>query len=94
MPTTKIEPNYKISIPKEEREALGLQIGQEVDVTFRKVKLSTSYTPTARELRAIQKGREEIKKGNYYTLDEFQTWLMGNPPKKARPKKPQTRATT
>ena len=94
MSTAKIEPNYKISIPKKEREALRLEIGQDVDVTFRNVKPPITYTPTTSELRAIQKGREEIKKGNYYTLDEFRTYLVGSPHKKARPKKSQTRTKT
>jgi predicted transcriptional regulator len=29
------------------------------------------YTPTKRELRAIEKGRAEMRRGEYYTLDEF-----------------------
>ncbi len=29
------------------------------------------YTPTPRELAAIRKGREEIRRGEYLTIDEF-----------------------
>ena len=29
------------------------------------------YTPTARELREIEKGRGEMRRGEYLTLDEF-----------------------
>ena len=30
------------------------------------------------ELRAILKGREAIRRGDYYTLDEFRTFLLGD----------------
>ena len=89
MATVKIEPNYKVSIPKEARDAFDLHIGEELEVTFRR--MNKTYTPTASERRAIEKGREEIKKGNYYTLDEFRTYLAGDTHKKARTKKSQTR---
>ena len=94
MPTVKIEPNYKVSIPKEARATLRLKIGQEVEMTLRNVKPRATYTPTARERRSIEKGREDIKKGNYYTLDEFRTWLMESPHKEARSKKSQARTKT
>ena len=71
MPTVKIEPNYKVTIPKEARETLGLKIGEEVQITLRRVKSLRTYTPTARELRSIQKGRAEYAKGNYVTLDQL-----------------------
>lgn len=29
------------------------------------------YTPTRRELRKIERGREAMARGEYYTLDEF-----------------------
>ncbi|MBI3798799.1 MAG: AbrB/MazE/SpoVT family DNA-binding domain-containing protein [Deltaproteobacteria bacterium] len=102
MPSVRIEPNYKVTIPKDARASLGLKVGEEVEtltskdsITFRKAK---TYTPTPRELAAIRKGREEIKKGNFYTLDEFETWLLGSNRQKARAKKspapttPRTRA--
>src|SRR6202040_960962 len=34
-----------------------------------------TYDPTAHELREIEKGRAEMRKGGYFTLDEFKTWL-------------------
>ena len=40
------------------------------------------YTPTARELRAIEKGRAEMRRGEYYRLDEFNKRLLGSPRKK------------
>ena len=87
MPTVRIEPNYKVSIPKDTRDSLGLKVGDEVQITLRPAKAPATYTPTARERRAIEKGREEMKKGNYYTLDEFRIALLGSPYKKARTKK-------
>ena len=94
MQTVKIEPHYKISIPKKARESLGLKIGDEVKITLRPAKAQTTYTPTARERRAIEKGREEIRKGNSYTLNEFRDWLLGSPRKEAGAKKSQARAKT
>jgi AbrB family looped-hinge helix DNA binding protein len=82
MPTTRIEPNYKVTIPKEARDSLGLEVGEEVEtithkdsITFRRVKTVRSYTPTKRELAAIEKGRAEIRRGEYYTLDELRASL-------------------
>jgi predicted transcriptional regulator len=45
-------------------------------------------TPTARELKELEKGRAEMtKRGEYFTLDEFKTWLLGTDRKKTRTKK-------
>ena len=33
------------------------------------------YTPTAAELRGMEKGRAEIRRGHYYTLDELRRSL-------------------
>ena len=97
MPTVRIEPDYKVTIPKAARASLGLKVGEEVEtltskdsITFRKAK---TYTPTPRELAAIRKGRAEIRKGNYYTLDEFEHWLLGSDRQKARAKKSPARGT-
>ena len=94
MPAIKIEPNHKITIPKELRDTFGFHVGEKVEITVRRPKAPKTYTPTARELRTIEKGREEIRKGNYYTLDEFRTYLVGSPHKKAGPKKSQARTKT
>jgi mRNA-degrading endonuclease RelE of RelBE toxin-antitoxin system len=51
------------------------------------------YTPTAAELRAIEKGRAAIRRDQHYTLDEFRTWLLGATGKKARAKKRPARAS-
>ncbi len=36
-----------------------------------------TYTPTPRELQDIEKGRAEIRRGDYYTLDELRAELAG-----------------
>jgi len=51
------------------------------------------YTPTKRELSEIRKAREEMRRGEYLTLDEFDRWLMGGSPPKADRKTSQTGAT-
>ena len=43
------------------REALRVYFGTERSIP--------TYTPTKAELDAIRKGREEIRRGEYYTLD-------------------------
>lgn len=35
------------------------------------------YTPTQRELRDIEKGRAEIRRGDYSTVDQLQAELAG-----------------
>ena len=50
-----------------------------------------AYKPTARELEEIKKGRNEMKRGEYFNLDEFRTWLLGRPRKKTSTKKPSAR---
>ena len=54
--------------------------------------LGRTYTPTPAELRAIEKGRAAMRRGQYYTLDEFRTHLGGTGTK-ARPKKRRARAS-
>ncbi len=46
-----------------------------------------TYNPTAREVAELEKGREEMRKGEYFTLNEFKTWLLATQRKEARPKK-------
>ncbi len=93
MTTVRIEPNYKVTIPKNEREALGLKVGEEITITVHRSESLPTYTPTKRELAAIEKGREEMRKGQYYTLEQFREQLLGSPNKKARAKKPPSRTT-
>lgn len=51
-----------------------------------------TYTPTPRELREINKGRAEIRRGEYSTLDELRTELAG-PRRKVRAEAPRPRAS-
>jgi predicted transcriptional regulator len=59
---------------------------------YSKIDQLPMYKPTARELGEIKKGREAIRKEDYFTIDEFRTWLLGSSRKKARTKKSSTRA--
>ena len=43
------------------------------------------YTPTKRELRELEKGRQEMRRGEFLTLNEFFRHLESSPPK-GRPK--------
>ena len=52
-----------------------------------------TYAPTAAELRAIEKGRALMRRGQYYTRDEFRAWLLGDTGKKAGAKKRSARAS-
>ncbi len=47
--------------------------------------------PTANELRELRKGREEMKRGSYWTLDDFAHWLMADAHPQARTKESSTR---
>lgn len=44
------------------------------------------YTPTPAERRAIERGRAAIRRGDFYTLDEFRAHLADKD-SKARPQK-------
>ena len=52
-----------------------------------------TYTPTAGERRAIEKGRAAIRSGQYYTLDEFRAYLGGQS-QKTRAKKRRARTSS
>jgi predicted transcriptional regulator len=54
--------------------------------------LGRTYRPTRAELRVIERGRAAMRRGQYYTLDEFRTHL-GNTGTKARTKKRPARAS-
>ncbi len=54
---------------------------------FNRAKGLPVHTPTARELREIEKGRAAMRRGEFYTLNEFRDWLLGTSRQKARPKK-------
>ena len=72
------------------REALRLYFNPELAARIARLPV---YTPTAAELRAIEKGRAAMRRCEYYTLDEFRAWLLGSPSKKARAKKTPPRAS-
>lgn len=51
-----------------------------------------TYTPTAVELRAIQRGRDALRRGEYVTVDDLRSSL-GAAGKRAGAKKRPSRAT-
>jgi len=69
------------------REALRLYFSPELAARIARLPV---YTPTKRELRDIEKGRAEIRRGEYLTPDEFFRGLVGRP-QGARPKSRRTR---
>ena len=53
------------------------------------------YTPTAAELRALQRGRAEIGRGDYLTLDELRASLATDRPQaSAKNSRPRSSART
>lgn len=72
---------------KEEHRTRSELVREALRVYLARIRSLPIYTPTARELRKIEKGREAMRQGEYYTLDEFSRWLLGSPGKKARTKK-------
>lgn len=80
-------------VRKTERRTRSELVREALRVYFGRMQALPVYTPTRRELRALEKGREALAKGESYTLDEFAHWLLGRPGKKARSKKPAARST-
>jgi len=39
------------------------------------IPLTPTYTPTAAEQRAIEKGREEMRRGEYVTLEQLEAYV-------------------
>ncbi len=88
--TVSLPPEMVLDIEKvrrAERRTRSELVREALRVYFNRIRSLPAYTPTRRELREIEKGRAEMRRGNYYTLDEFSKWLLGRPDKKARSKK-------
>jgi len=66
-------------IRKREQRTRSELIREALRVYFGAARTLPVYTPTARELRAIEQGRATLRRGEYYTLDEFRDWLLGSP---------------
>ena len=71
------------------REALRLYFDPELAARIARLPV---YTPTKRELRELEKGRQEMRRGEFLTLDEFFRHLE-SPAPKARPKVRRARST-
>ena len=72
------------------REALRLYFDPELAARIARLPV---YTPTKRELRELEKGRQEMRRGESLTLNEFFRHLE-SPAPKARPKGRRSRFTT
>ena len=72
------------------REALRLYFDPELAARIARLPV---YTPTKRELRELEKGRQEMRRGESLTPDEFFRHLDRHAPK-ARPKGRRSRFTT
>ncbi len=70
------------------REALRLYLSPELAARITRLPV---YVPTKRELREIEKGRAEIRRGEYLTLNEFFRGLVGRS-QQTRPKTRRARA--
>lgn len=91
LPPKMIEEVEKVR--RQEHRTRSELVREALRVYLARIRSLLMYTPTARELREIKKGREAMKRGEYYTLDEFSKWLLGSPGKKARTKKATPRPT-
>ena len=74
-------------VRKAEHRTRSELIREALRVYFNARRALPTYTPTRAELRAIEKGRAAMRRGDYYTLDEFRAWLLGDTGRKASAKK-------
>jgi predicted transcriptional regulator len=72
------------------RDALRLYFNPELALRIARLPV---YTPTPRELRELEQGRQEMRRGEFLTLDEFFRHLE-SPPPKARPRGGRPRSAT
>ena len=77
-------------VSKREHRTRSELVREALRVYFERSRALPVYTPTAAERRAMEKGRAEILRGNYYTLDELRRSLdtldRGARAKSARPR--------
>ena len=69
--TVKIEPNYKVTIPKDARDAFDLHVGEEVEITFASQKHVKEGIADPQEIRAIEKGRNAYARDKYISLTDY-----------------------
>ena len=86
------------NVSKREHRTRSELVREALRVYFERSRALPVDTPTEAERRAMEKGRAQILRGQYHTLNEFRTWLLGASGKKARaeksPARPSTRART
>lgn len=79
------------AVRKAEHRTRSELVREALRVYFNRIQSLPVYTPTRRELREIEKGREEMRRGESLTLDELFRDLAG-PRGKARAKGHRARA--
>ncbi|MBI4589623.1 MAG: ribbon-helix-helix protein, CopG family [Candidatus Rokubacteria bacterium] len=79
-------------VRKAEHRTRSELIREALRVYLNRVRTLPVYTPTTRELREIEKGRAAMRRGEYYTLDEFFRALDGSR-RQARRKDRRSRAS-
>ena len=72
-------------VRKAEHRTQSELVREALRVYFNRVRNLPVYVPTQRELRELEKGRQEMRRGEFLTLDEFFRHLE-SPSPKARPK--------
>ena len=79
-------------VRKAENRTQSELVREALRVYFNRVRSLPVYVPTKRELRELEKGRQEMRRGESLTPDEFFQHL-DRPAPKARPKGRRARAT-
>ena len=79
-------------VRKAEHRTQSELVREALRVYFNRVRSLPVYVPTKRELRELEKGRQEMRRGESLTPDEFFRHL-DRPAPKARPKGRRARAT-
>lgn len=78
-------------VRKAEHRTRSELVREALRVYFGRARALPVYIPTARELRQIEKGRAEMRRGAYLTVDEFFRDLVG-PRKQGRAKSRRARS--
>jgi AbrB family looped-hinge helix DNA binding protein len=89
MPTVRIEPNYKVTIPKEARDSLRLKVGDVVEATISDKEVilrRKASVATPSEVRELERARREHERGEYIPLEQY-LHALGSTARKARAKK-------
>ncbi len=80
-------------VRKAEHRTRSELVREALRVYFARARALPVYTPTAGELRAIEKGRAEMRRGESLTIDEFFRHLVGSRKQaRAKSRRPRSKA--